>query len=125
MEVRKLENVNSNYAESYHSWSSNGRWIVFISRRDDNNYSRLYFSYFDKQGKAHKAFELPQEDPDFYDFWMRSYNVPEFMKEPVTTSPQEFASVAKTEAQPVNFRSGKHSVAVKGADGTTGASKLK
>ena len=125
MEVRKLENVNSNYAESYHSWSSNGRWIVFISRRDDNNYSRLYFSYFDKQGKAHKAFELPQEDPDFYDFWMRSYNVPEFMKEPVTTSPQEFTSVAKTEAQPVNFRSGKHSVAVKGADGTTGASKLK
>jgi len=103
MQTRKLENVNSDCAESYHSWSSNGRWIIFISRRDDNNYSRLYMAYFDKDGKAHKAFEMPQEDPDFYDFYLRSYNVPEFMKEPVRISGQEFAAAAKRDPIDVKF----------------------
>ncbi len=97
MQVRKLENVNSSRAESFHAWSSNGRWMVFISRRDDGNYSRLYFAYFDRNGHAHKAFEMPQRDPDFYTYFMRSYNVPEFMAEPVSISPQEFASAAKKE----------------------------
>lgn len=103
MQARKLENANSDQAESYHSWSSNGRWMLFISRRDDGNYSRLYMAYFDKKGRAHKAFELPQRDPNFYDFYLRSYNVPEFMIEPVTISPQDFASVAKTDAKPATF----------------------
>lgn len=102
-QTRKLENVNSSAAESYHSWSSNGRWIAFISRRDDGNFSRLYFAYFDKQGRAHKPFELPQKDPDFYTYYLRSYNVPEFMKEPVSVTPQAFASTAKTKAVKAKF----------------------
>ncbi|MCR4768811.1 MAG: hypothetical protein K5874_01165 [Bacteroidaceae bacterium] len=96
--VRKLENVNSDKAESFHAWSSNGRWIIFVSRRDDGNYSRLYIAYIDKQGKAHKAFELPQRDPNFYTYFMRSYNVPEFMTEPVKITPHEFAAAIKNEA---------------------------
>lgn len=103
MKERKLENVNSNRAESYHAWSSNGRWMIFISRRDDSNFSRLYMAYFDKNGRAHKAFELPQLDPSFYDFYLRSYNVPEFMKEPVSVTPQQFASVAKKAAKKATF----------------------
>lgn len=103
MQARKLENVNSPRAESFHAWSSNSRWMVFISRRDDGNYSRLYFAYFDKQGRAHKAFELPQRDPDFYTYCMRSYNVPEFMVEPVSITPQEFASVAKKDPIPAKY----------------------
>ena len=119
--MRKLENVNSDEAESYHSWSSNGRWILFISRRDDGNYSRLYIAYFDKNGQAHKAFELPQQDPDFYTFFMRSYNVPEFMVEPVSVTPQQFAAVAKDEenVRQVKFRS---NGIYKNADAVTGAS---
>lgn len=104
-QVRSLGAANSNRAESYHAWSSNGRWIMFISRRDDGNYSRLYFSYFDRKGKEHKAFELPQKDPDFYDFSLYSYNVPEFMKEPVKISPRTFASAAKKEAKKAIFKS--------------------
>mgnify|MGYP002525243503 CR=1 FL=1 len=123
MQTRKLENVNSRFAESYHSWSSNGRWIIFISRRDDNNFSRLYIAYFDKQGKAYKAFELPQEDPDFYGIYLRSFNVPEFMKEPVTISAQTFAEVAKKDAlkaKYVSTKRTKESIAV--TDGNTAAS---
>ncbi len=98
MKTRKLENINSNHTESYHSWSSNGRWIVVSSRREDGNYTRPYIGYFDKSGKAHKAFALPQENPEYHINYMRSYNVPEFMKEPVQVTPHEFAAAAKKDA---------------------------
>ena len=102
-EMRALDEANSpDAADSYHSWSSNGRWILFATRRDDGNYSRLYISYFDKNGNAHKAFELPQEDPDFYSNCLKSFNVPEFMVEPVKISAQEFAEVARTDAVSAN-----------------------
>ena len=104
MESRALSTANSPESESYHSWSSNGRWILFATRRDDGNYSRLYISYFDKQGNAHKAFELPQKDPDFYREFLKSYNVPEFMVEPVKLSPQDFCSVDLTDALPATLR---------------------
>lgn len=94
-EVRKLENVNSNRAESYPAISSNGRWLTFISRRDDGNYSRPYFAYIDKNGKAHKPFEMPQKDPNFYTFFLRSYNRPEFTVEPVKQTAKDFAAIAK------------------------------
>lgn len=102
--TRKLENVNSPQAESYHSWSSNGRWMLFSSRRDDGNYTRLYMAYFDRNGRAHKAFELPQEDPEFYHHYLRSYNIPEFMVEPVSVSPHEFAAAARKEAVQAKHR---------------------
>ena len=62
------------------------------SRRDDGNYSRIYFSYF-KNGKVGKAFMLPQEDPEHNTFRLKSYNRPEFMVEPVKISVDEFSKV--------------------------------
>lgn len=82
--------------ESYPSFSSNGRWIMCASRRDDGNYSRVYFAYFDGK-KAHKAFLLPQADPEHN--WLRllSYNRPEYMVEPVPITLDEFANIVKKE----------------------------
>lgn len=85
--------VNSDgYSDSYPSWSSNGHWIMVASRRDDDNYSRVYFAYF-KDGKVGKAFLLPQEDPEHNIFLLKSYNRPEFMIEPVKISVDEFSKV--------------------------------
>ena len=88
-----LSKVNSEgRPDSYPSWSSNGHWIMVASRRDDGNFCRVYFSYF-KNGKAEKAFMLPQEDPELNTFLLKSYNRPEFMVEPVKISVNEFSKV--------------------------------
>ena len=85
--------VNSaGYSDSYPSWSSNGHWMMLASRRDDDNYSRVYFAYFNN-GKVGKAFLLPQEDPELHVSLLKSYNRPEFMIEPVKISVAEFAKV--------------------------------
>ncbi len=83
---------SKDYSDSYHSWSSNGHWIMHASRRDDDNYSRVYFTYF-KNGKVAKAFLMPQEDPELHTFLLKSYNRPEFMVEPVKISVDEFSRV--------------------------------
>ena len=103
---RPLENANSDFPESYHSWSSSGKWILFASRRDDTNYSRLYISHMNGDGTCDKAFLLPQPESEYYDFFDRSYNVPEFMVEPVRFTPHEFLEAVKGEAVNVKYLSG-------------------
>lgn len=92
------QNLNSTFSDSYPSFSSNGRWIMTASRRDDGNYTRPYISYFDAQGKCHKAFAVPQKDPERNTLLLRSYNRPEFMKEKVKVTPQQFATKAQEDA---------------------------
>ena len=83
-ETRPMDEVNSSDTESYHNWSSNNRWIVFSSRRDDGLFTRLYIAHFDENGRAAKPFLLPQRDPKkFTEDLFRSYNVPEFVSGPV------------------------------------------
>lgn len=89
-EVYPLTDTNApGRPDSYHTWSSNGRWIVFVSRRDDGSYSRPYIAYFDKNGKGHKAFILPQEDPEQNILLPKSYNVPELTRDAVRTTPEQ------------------------------------
>jgi Tol biopolymer transport system component len=105
-EARPMSELNSKDVESYHSWSSNGRWVVFSTRRYDGNFTRPFFAHIDKDGHGSKPFELPQANPDYYRQFMRSYNIPEFMRGPVTISPQTFADVLKGEGEPVKYVSG-------------------
>ena len=94
-EVRAMDEINSPETESYHAWSSNGRWVVFSSRRYDGSYTRPFFAHVDANGKGSKPFELPQADPDYHRQFLKCYNIPEFMRGPVEISPQTFASVLK------------------------------
>jgi hypothetical protein len=77
---------NSNSVDSYHSWSSNGRWFVFSSKRSNGLCARPYISYFDESGKAYKPFLLPQKDPRFYYSFINNYNVPEMVKSSVSVN---------------------------------------
>ena len=101
--MRKLHEVNSPDTESFHNWSSNGRWILFSSRRDDGSYTRLYLAYFDRNGHGHKPFIIPQKTPDYYQNFYKSYNIPELMKGPVTIKPQEFAKRINGPTESVDF----------------------
>ncbi len=83
-ETRPIDEVNSDDTDSYHNWSSNSRWFVFSSRRDDGLFTRPYIAHFDENGVAGKPFMLPQRDPaNYYEDLFRSFNVPEFVTGPV------------------------------------------
>ena len=92
-ETRPMDEINSDRSESFKAWSSNSRWIVFTSRRDDGSYTRLYFAYVDENGRGRKPFLLPQKDPDQNRRLFKSYNVPEFTTAPVTWSPKQLENI--------------------------------
>ena len=93
--MRSLKEINSGQSDSYHSWSTNGRWIVFGSRRMDGTFTRPYLCYFDVEGNVHTPFLLPQKDPQHYYFSFKSYNIPEFITGKVTVSPYKLSKIAK------------------------------
>jgi len=103
-EDRPLHEVNSDAAESFHNWSSNGRWFVFTSRRDDGSYTRLYLAHFDEEGVASKPFLLPQYYPEQNLDLMKSYNVPEFTVEPIKLKFMEQIRAINREPQRANYR---------------------
>ena len=80
--IDTLNNTNGRYSDSYHSWSSNSRWIVFASKRDDRVYGRPYFAYVDDSGRVSKPFVLPLKDPESYLVSLKSYNIPELYNTP-------------------------------------------
>lgn len=85
-EFHKME-INSPQTDSYHCFSSTGHWFVFSSKRLDGLFTRPFFSYLDDNGKASKPFVLPQEDPEFYNAFLKNYNIPELITGEVTVSP--------------------------------------
>lgn len=100
---RKMENVNSDRTESYHSWSSGSHWFVFSSRRTDGLYTRPFFSWLDDNGIATKPFMLPQKDPSFYDNCMRSFNVPELITGKVKSNGRNLLKAIGSDAKSVTF----------------------
>lgn len=82
--LRNISEINSPDAESFHNWSSNSRWAVFSSRREDGLYTRLYLTHIGEDGTFSKPFILPQKNPrEYYDRLMFSYNIPDFTSAPV------------------------------------------
>ena len=93
--LRVASELNSEESESYHTISSNGRWIVFSSRRRDGTYTRPYFAHFNP-ATAHfsKPFLLPVKNPCEHDRRFLSYNIPEFAKGPIRYSRSDLRRVS-------------------------------
>ena len=91
---RRLD-INSSESESWHSWSSNGRWIVFSSKRDSGVFTRIYIAYVETNGKVHKPIRLPQKDPAYYDSCLWTYSVPELITEPVRVTKEKLGRVIR------------------------------
>lgn len=94
--ARPMDGVNSDEVESFHTWSSSGRWLVFSSRRLDGLYTRPFFTHVDEHGNATKPFLLPQKDPgDFYKSRMESYNLPAFTNGKVSIHRRKLVDVVR------------------------------
>jgi len=76
-EVRPLDEIKGDKSDSYHSWSSDGRWFVFASKRGDGQYGKPYFCHLDADGRTTKPFVLPQKSARFYVYNLKSFNVPD------------------------------------------------
>jgi dipeptidyl aminopeptidase/acylaminoacyl peptidase len=91
----RLDAINSKQVESYHSWSSNGKWLVFSSRRLDGLYMNAFIAHINEDGSQGKPFLLPQQDADFYKSFLFSFNIPEFAIKPVPVDSYDIEKVAK------------------------------
>jgi len=103
-QTRRIDEVNSDNTESYHSWSSNSRWFVFSSRRMDGLYTRPFIAYLDENGKARKPFLLPQANTDYYDQLLYSFNIPEFVSGKVEVDPNQADKLLDSGIKKVTFR---------------------
>ena len=93
-----MTKANSGDTESFHNWSTNSRWLVLSSRRDDGLFTRPYFCHVDEMGKISKAFMLPQRNPRrFYRGRFMSFNVPDFITGPTRFDSRQAAKAINDE----------------------------
>jgi len=89
---RRLE-FNSNRSESWQTWSSNSRWLVYSSKVQNGFFTRLFIYYIDPEGKPHRPIVLPQKDPAFYDSCLQNFNTAELVVEPPQVTSKQLAAV--------------------------------
>lgn len=85
--------LNSSDVDSYHSWASSSRWVIFSSKRLDGRCTRLFLAHVDSNGRFGKPFLLPQKSPMHNRDRIYSYNIPEFVAGPVQLGSDEVASL--------------------------------
>ena len=98
-----IDVINSPETESYHSWSSNSRWMIFSSRRIDGLYTHPFIAHMDEDGTFSKPFMLPQKHPGFYDSCPRSFNIPEFINSKLSTDGLDMLKIIGSPAKDINF----------------------
>ncbi len=92
--------LNSDFTESYHSWSSDSKWLVFSSKRLDGLTARLFIAHIDSGGNSGKPFILPQHDPRFYSRFIKTYNLPELSVTRIGINPGKFRKAMVSRALP-------------------------
>ena len=95
-----MAGANSKDTESFHNWSTNSRWMVISSRRDDGLFTRPYFCHVDAKGNVTKAFMLPQKNPRrFYRDRFLSFNVPDFVIAPTQFDGHKASGIINDESR--------------------------
>jgi hypothetical protein len=94
--------ANSPQSESWHCWSANSRWIALASKRRDGVFGRIYFSYVDASGRAHKPLLLPQQDPTLDDRLIKTYSVPELAPAPAPVHSRTLGRAIRSLGTPRN-----------------------
>jgi hypothetical protein len=93
-----MKEANSEDTESFHNWSTNSRWMVFSSRRDDGLFTRPYFCHINAKGEVSKPFMLPQRNPRrFYRARFLSFNAPDFIIGPTRFDSHEASRLINDE----------------------------
>lgn len=95
-EYRRLD-ISSDNSESWQSWSSNSRWIVFSSKKEFGSFTKSYLSYIDRQGHAHKPLIIPQKDPEFYTYSLDAFNTPELITGSISISSRQLENAVFTD----------------------------
>jgi len=90
---------NSEYAmDSWHSWSSNSKWLAFASKRDDGIYARIYLTHIDQEGHASPAVRLPVKGAP-----LESFNLPEFLADKPLFREEELFDVVRAERKAITI----------------------
>ncbi len=72
----RLMRCNTESMNSWHSWSPNGRWLVFTSKQD-SPYTRMYLTHVDEDGNDTPPILIPNSTAA-----NRAVNLPEFLNAP-------------------------------------------
>lgn len=99
----KADSINSPSADGYHSWSKNGRWVAFSSKRMDDLRARPFFAWFDNLGNFHKPFMLPQENPLYPEGYAWQINRPELVSGEINIDAEELKEFIMKPPLPVSF----------------------
>ncbi len=92
--IRNMQEVNSDDVESFHTWSSSGKWFVFSSKRVDGLWAHPFIAYFNPAtGLAGKPFMVPQKNPEFYKTFTKTFNLPELITVPITENPKSLKQI--------------------------------
>lgn len=95
--------LNSPVSETYHTWSSSGRWVVFASKRADGQYGRVFVAHVDESGTVGRPFVIPQRDPESDLLLLKSYNIPDVSPRPAPFDRSAVEEVYRNESA-VAFR---------------------
>ena len=106
-EVHVLDDIKGDKSDTYHSWSSDGHWFVFASKRWNGQFGKPYYCHIDDNGNVSKPFVLPQKSPDFYDYFLKSFNVPDIGRESVGITSRDSRKMFNAMSEPFSS-SGQH-----------------
>lgn len=101
-EVNTLDAVKGDKSDTYHSWSSDSHWFVFASKRGDGQYGKPYFCHLDESGNPSKPFVLPQKSAYFYEYNLKSFNIPDLGKTQTGITLRDVTHLYKAPSEPFN-----------------------